>query len=378
MWSVTRTSVRGALAGLGVAGAVVSCTVFDDVVVAESAASTSAGGALAGTGGEQSDGGAGGASSGVGGAAGAGGAEPKVGFLSVSQAATLCARIFACEQVGPSIRASIGLPVDASPTFSHCVHWLAGPLPRPPTAAQTKMLEDMAKGTDCITTRAAAYVEKLDEADPLCEGKSGRSCSGAKAVLDCARMQIEHCDNALLGESTGCLATSTGQVACGTTTVAIPGYECAGLTLRYYPLPNSVLQISGCPERGLACQTETIPFYCADEDHVVSTCTGTDPGDAGCQGEVAKVCADPIGTTPDQLHSPYDCTKVDGGALCMEEPAVHCEPAGKECSLTTLDECVGDTGILLCVGGNEEPFDCDEIGMVCLPGPARCAAASTP
>jgi len=376
VWSVTKRSAWATLAGLAVASAAASCTVFDDRVVA-GVASASAGGALAGTGGDQPDGGVGGASSGVGGAAGAGGGEPKVGYLSLPQAAVLCARIFECEQVGPSIRASIGVPVDHPPTFSYCVHWLAGPLPVPPTPGQTKMLEAMAKGKDCPTTRQPAYVEKLDEADPLCEDETGRRCSGDKAVIDCTRMQIEHCDNALLGEPTSCYATSTGQVACGTTTSGVPGYECAGLALRYFPLPGSILQTAGCPERGLACTTETFPFYCADEDHVISKCD--DPGVAECAGDVAKVCADAIGTTPDQLDSPFDCTKIDGGASCKQNPAVHCEPAEKKCSLMEADMCNGNGhDITVCVGGEDESFDCEKIGMACLPGPARCGDRSPP
>jgi hypothetical protein len=357
----------------------VSCTVFDDVVVA-GVASASAGGTPAGAGGDP-DGGGGGAPSGAGGTAGAGGGEPKVGYLSISQAATLCARVFSCEMVAETIRASTGLPIGRT-SFSHCVTWLAGPMPtnRPPSSGQVAMLEDMVEAADCEATRKVAWVEKLGDADVRCEGKTGRKCSSLEGgVIDCNRKHIERCGNALLGASSYCVEVA-GTAACVAGECGDFSGHCLGdKELKYCLGPGAFWQIAGCGERGLLCHSA--PTYdCRDEAGADQSC-GT-AGFPQCDGKVAKVCTEGIGTAGwpegNKVKSPFDCAEVGVGATCQLQPALHCEPPAPSCSLSKPDDCVG-SHIQLCVGGDEETFDCADIDMECVPAsPARCGDRTAP
>src|SRR5262249_12426335 len=158
----------------------------------------------------------------------------------------------------------------------------AAPLPpnRLGIVEQAKMLAAMAKGTDCPSTAAAAYVEELDPADMLCQGASNRKCSDdGAAVVDCSRLQIEHCDNALLGESTVCDAYGPG-VACATGHGCIDGtgLGCSGGSLSY--CFTALSQVAGCPVRGLKCPGGTIS--CANNDGMVETCQTV--GETKCEG----------------------------------------------------------------------------------------------
>jgi hypothetical protein len=378
MWSsLTERSAWAAMGVLLVASAAVSCTVFDDLVVNEAAAS--AGGTSAGVGG-QPDGGAGGA---PGGAAGAGGGQPTVGYLSVPRAATLCARVFTCEQVGPSIRASTGLPIDRAASFSHCVTWLAGPSPSDRhTPAQVEMLERMALAPGC-DARKEAWVEKLDDAAALCEGHSDRRCSTTEnEVIDCSsRKLIERCDNALLGADTECMGAS-GSIACATGTcrwIDIGGHCVGADDLNY--CRGDLWEKAGCGERGLLCHKESLE--CRDEMGVDQGCENA--GETQCDGEVAKVCTEGIGTSGgapgNKVKSPFDCATLGAGTTCQEEPAIHCEPLAPGCSLMSPDECIDGKHIQLCVGGMPTKVDCGEIDMdlECLPdAPARCGTPIVP
>jgi hypothetical protein len=343
-------------------------------VVAEVGAA-SAGGSSTG-GGNQPDGGAGGAPSGAGGAAGAGGAEPKVGYLSLPQAATLCARVFACDQVGESIRASTGVPIDRASSFSHCMTWLAGPLPsdRQPSPGQVEMLEHMVEAPDCDATRKAAWVEKLDVAAAICDGHTDRRCSpSGMEVIDCSsRKHVEHCGNALLGAETSCSqsgpSTACSDDPCG----GLQGF-CEGNGITY--CLGYLWEIAGCRERGLVCNKAALE--CRDEAGADQNCTTA--GDTLCDGEVAKVCAEGIGTTGKKVKSPFDCAKVGAGATCQLEPAIHCEPPAPACSLMDPDACSGGNHIQLCVAGELRDFDCGGIQMECIAdASARCGTPTVP
>ena len=88
---------------------------------------------------------------------------PGSGYLSTSDAARACARIFGCPLLASSIVESIVVPADGQ-NFSLCMDWLAGPIPpdRVGLAEQTQALACVSKTATCQAAGACLQVELFD------------------------------------------------------------------------------------------------------------------------------------------------------------------------------------------------------------------------
>ena len=96
----------------------------------------------------------------------------QAGFLSLADAVAFCSNVFACPNLQPSVEISVTVPIDSN-TFSSCVDWLTGPLPkdRNGVSQAAAQLLCAAKATTCQAAGACFWDDVIDSTDPRCAGK---------------------------------------------------------------------------------------------------------------------------------------------------------------------------------------------------------------
>lgn len=281
------------------------------------------------------------------------------GFLSLTDAARVCAKVKTCIKLGYSIGFSLLIPMDAK-TYSSCVDVLASPLPpgRLGLARQTETLKCVADAADCASAALCLPYESISSTDPRCEVEAGtgKSCSPDKAaVYNCGTDLITHCDHGhFVGGS--CMLTSTGEAQCAAAPTCTQSASfCTG----------DVVEI--CMSSGFA--------FKVDCSYWGQTC-GTDqaggPNDCVLNG-IAPLCtADKVQCIGDRVRACYggyygeiDC--LAGGSKCDAWPTAHCARPDDACQQTdlTVNACTGDV-VELCVAGKRMSFDCASIGRACL------------
>jgi hypothetical protein len=344
---VVRASAVLAIAGLSAAGA---CTVWNGVTVtvgnqdASKESSTSD---------AQGD-------------AGSDGSAP-LAYLSTQAAAQLCALVFACPLLNPSIEISISVPIDPN-NFSLCMDWAAGPIPatRIGFSIQQGVLQCLAQATSCSSAGQCVEWETLGANDPRCNvskdasTESGTYCiDDASTEVDCPALIANHC----------AIADYTPGQTCNVGTDGVAYCSLGGVD-------------GGCPDNpDFPTCMSTFEDYCANDNlhsryncaTFGDTCEYDDAGDVLCGTPctiLGPTCLGPVVESCDGTElSPFDCTAFGGTCKSANNTAYCAQPSDKCTPFDPDINVCNGTSISLCVGGVKSSFDCSTIGgKTCVPG----------
>jgi hypothetical protein len=283
-------------------------------------------------------------------------------YLSLQDAARLCALVFQCPQLPQSILYSTQVPIDQS-NFSLCMTWATGAVDpmRVGFPLQQTQLQCAASAQSCLAAGACFVFEELDPTDPRCTGvgDGGACLEDGSAALNCSALQVQHCDLGQYTPGERCLS-------------AVGGYYCALTT----PCPASPQCLPGGFLEG--CLTGANIHGRVNCETLGSMCNPT-PDDAGTLGcgnrctNFGATCGDGGVVVCDTYEASYfDCAAVCGtcasamGAIYCSHPTDKCTPLDMNTNLCAPD---GKT-LSLCIAGQPTTFDCSTIGKSCVPGTA--------
>jgi hypothetical protein len=356
---------------LALALALAACTTFSGLKLEE------------GTGGGDAEGtSSSSASTGAGGAGGALG-PPSGAFLPLLEAAHVCALVAECPSLGPSLFASLGLPLVAFDAaagagelrFADCLDWLAAPLAegRIGFAVQAEVLYCVA-ASSCDGVAVCLPVELLAEGDDRCEeGAPPRRCED-DLLIDCQTRAVVRCEPPLFSPGTGCVTLSDEDATCGIPSSCDQPLDCSDT---FAVICDGEVQTTrDCALHGLSCNTSASETAgCVAEDGA-QACDPIELGEQRCSsdGERAYACVSPFRAQTDCSALGLDCEEGGLAARCVAPDAT--------CAATDpdVDVCEGAT-LHTCVRGEPVDVDCAAIGRTCSPaveGPSgslsgRCA-----
>lgn len=326
------------------------------------------------------------------------------GYLEVPAAARLCARIFDCPTLGPSIQESLGIPADDR-SFSTCVSWFAGPVPPLPfgVAAPAQVLSAMAGAKSCSEALSHAGTEVLADDDPICAGGADACDDGHNILLDCHARRRVRCDDPLFGEGSACDLggqkhfgrCQVSDCPLGTGLAGLP--NCSGNTLTFCDHGSDATQSFHCDALGLTCASISVGDHmmgvgiCSSSTPQAGACD-SDLDGASCAGTAVVLCnrkvdiqipgASTATVAVALLQPTFDCSKLGWECVRLSGTGpgtAHCKRPGAEC---TPDDaaalCDGQT-LTVCLAGRKTQVDCAAGGMVCrdrTSGSARGASCT--
>ncbi len=285
----------------------------------------------------------------------------QAGFFSLADAVAFCSNVFACPNLQPSVEISVAVPIDSN-TFSSCVDWVTGPLPKDrngvnQTAAQ---LLCAAKATTCQQAGACFWDDVIDSTDPRCAGKdagkAGSCGDDGGAVYFCnSNAAIVHCANSYFASGSTCLYDDGGLPWCNR--LPCGGQQCNGDLLEYCAVDG--LNFSqNCALGGYTCGLDPTESYddCLTNG-AAKRCTSLA---VSCAGATLTIC-------DSQYQSNYDCATY--GGACDSTGFPRCTRPNENCTPLDpdVDVCTGNV-ISLCVNGEKTTFDCSTIGKTCVAG----------
>lgn len=316
------------------------------------------------------------------------------GYLDLADAARLCTNVFSCgdpgqfpvgeeQDVGASLRASLGLPVDAT-SFSRCLTWFAGPV-SPRVGGLVDQRATLATAT--VATSCAELVRGLDvqvfaAGNTSCAASPGiDACTAAGDVKDCHRARVVRCPGARLTPGSTC-QTSGAVARCATD--GLCKNRCVSSTiLGLCELGTGLTVNLVCASTGTSCQSKTLngPLLstdlCTNDITAEGTCVEGSEGRARCAGAKAvRLCHEVQTLQVAKLSASFsfeeaifDCAAF--GASCLDGPGdatAICAAPAAECSPDEpdVDRCEGDA-ITVCLAGKRRRVDCAAIGAVCQP-----------
>jgi hypothetical protein len=286
-----------------------------------------------------------------------------VGFLSLDDAAKVCARTMQCPNLASSIISSIAVPVDPT-NFSACMDWLAGPLPtsRVGVAVQAGIFKCIAAATTCVGAATCLPIENFGPNDPRCDAGAGVAASPERCaddggtVLRCKDTYALHCTSAYYANGSHCLVGQDKSHWCALNTNCTVQDSCLGTLLDYCGSPSNLHESINCAASGYACgvDVEAGSPDCLSQS-TVEQCPS--PG-SSCSGAVVLVC-----DGFQQAH--FDCATLGGTCSTQGGPA-RCVRKSDTCTPfdATVNTCSG-TSVSLCVGGKAASFDCASVGLSC-------------
>ncbi len=296
-------------------------------------------------------------------------------FLSLDDAARVCARLDKCPVLGKSITYSVAVALDPV-NYSLCMDTLAGPIPSTHvgTALQSATLGCVAKGTTCITAAACLSQEFLDTTDTRCNkipkdagadanpGAYQYCDTDAQALVRCDpqyTFDILHCATGFFGPAATCQLTPDGTRTC-VSGVDCPTTACAGNNLNYCSA-SGVHVVTNCASLGQVCGKDVTidggDFECLTSDRL-KTCTAAG---SDCDNRIVSICDGFDRAEFDCQSLGGTCTKSAGTARC-QRPSDECVPEDPK-----INVCTG-TKISLCVGGKSTTYDCASVGLGCIAG----------
>lgn len=301
------------------------------------------------------------------------------GLVSIADALRICSKVLTCPHVGPSIKASFGLPIDST-NFSSCVHALSGPIdPRRLNTITSERLRCVGKADTCNIGACVAR-EEIDRTDPrndpgcgdgglleTCSGETRISCFGGNVGS-----LATHCDDPAYAAGSRCVAGG-GRARCDVTVTGCPIVpQCVDGTE-----PLSVTDF--CFDAGGV--TGHTKFDCRSSGQ---SCRGGVPGcvTTPCAVHLRTQCEDGTKLSVCILDevTVLDCAPAGPGSSCKShDNAAFCSGPHDECtpydpqpsSGQGVNSCDGTT-IRLCIGGRMTSVDCRDggSGFACRTGTA--------
>jgi len=291
-------------------------------------------------------------------------------YLTIEDAARVCALVFKCNQLSSSIASSTTVPTDPT-NFSNCMDWLAGPISptRVGFALQQQVFQCLTTQTTCQGAGSCLSLEDIDSTDPRCAGVNldasvdggGQICGDdGGSVFKCNFLYILHCNAAYYERGSHCLWGSENAYWCAIDT-ACPAGTCQSSLLDYCAGDNLHEGVN-CPVAGYTCGIDPEAGY-------ANCLTGT--SSIGCNSAGATICnGDKVQVCDGVNAAQFDCTSFCGGGKCdttngparCVRPSDTCtpfDPAENQCSGTTLS---------ICVGGHQTSVDCAAVGLQCISG----------
>lgn len=284
-------------------------------------------------------------------------------YLSLSEAAKACTRIFECPNLANSILWSMAVPVDDL-NYSLCLHWLAGPISKERVgfALQSDVFACVAEATSCPEAAACVWLEILSPGDPRCadagDGGQELCANDGGTVVRCAYDYALHCNSAYYAPGATCLAGKDDWKGCGLGQNCSGVTSCVGPMLTYCAVDTLKYGIN-CSYSGYGCGFETDSgLPCVPEEGFVECSI---PGASRCANDKAWICDGLFESAFDCGSMGFECTSTQGATRC-EPPSAACTPTD-----ATQNVCNGSS-IDVCVGGQATTFDCASIGLGCVPG----------
>jgi hypothetical protein len=289
--------------------------------------------------------------------------EEVVGYLSAANAARVCASVFKCPQLAPSVLYALAVPLDRL-NYSMCMDWLAGPIPttRVGRAVQAQTLECVARAVTCAEAGACLSQEIIAADDPRCADAgtdaSDRCEPDGLGVIRCQFLDVLHCQTIKYGPGSKCLAGSPGRFWCGVDRNCPAQDSCVGSLLDYCGTSGVHASIN-CQSAGYTCglDKDSGANDCLTGDRL-RPCTGAG---ASCAGDVVSVCDGYNLSEFDCAAQGATCAKNGANARCVRDTDT-CTPLD-----SNLHVCDG-SAISLCFGGQRVRFDCASIEKRCEPG----------
>jgi hypothetical protein len=315
------------------------------------------------------------------GPADAGDAGTGVSFLSVDQAAKLCAQLFACPRLAEAIELSTAIPLNtpASPlSFSSCMDWVAGPVDpaRPGLALQQQILGAVAAASSCSAALSALPVRPSDAGACV-----DTTCATPGAIAICPPFQgafALSCNTPYFGASGDCVALDGGFIDCvslGACSAA--GSSCADtstLEVCYATQPSSLTTVD-CALTGRQCASGAGNLAaCVAPNKLSPPCLLHEAKDA-CESDSVVHCLAGFPKTEIAAQTEIGCGAV--GRTCTTANAMgvaRCAHAsGDACTPFDADQSQcqgGGTTIRVCIGGAKQDYDCAAAGLKCVAGDA--------
>jgi hypothetical protein len=289
-------------------------------------------------------------------------------YLSMEDAAKLCASVFKCTNLAFSVQASIDIPLDES-NFSACMEWAAGPIPpsRLGFLEQQKQLQCVARAADCVAAGRCLDYEVMDPADRHCADAGSKIfCTDNGGSVDLCPWRVAwHCDNSYYGTSSTCTVSDAGVFTCAAG--ECQKTQCQG-QINYYCGIDGMQYTIDCRVTGHKCglvPNQSI-YDCVTRSGEYLTCDTVQTVCTGDAGTVVQVC--------DGIYwSEFEC--ADLGGSCddtanvprCKRPKDTCRPADAD-----IGTCQGNQ-VSLCIGGQKTSFDCASVGLKCIPATAALA-----
>lgn len=288
------------------------------------------------------------------------------GYLSLTDGIHACRLVRDCPMLSAAIARSAGIPAIVTP-FSACLSWFVGPLPanRFGVTAQRLLLDCIAHANDCVSALACTYVEPLSKGDIRCNGAVGDQCSPDGTLIDCTTEIVERCHTPYYGAGSECQLGLAGAGRCALSPCmqeTSPPPRCtSGVYVRCDPATN--LRVAqDCNTVGLTCPegAEGADAQCATEDGVFPC---DEPGRTTCSPDKTRVRV-----CDGALASEFECSGMNGTCLATTSGQARCIRPTDTCApeSTGVDVCQGST-ISLCISGERINFDCNSVGLSCIP-----------
>jgi hypothetical protein len=297
------------------------------------------------------------------------------GFLTVEEAAVMCARLVNCPGLGLTITQDLRIPLNAS-GYSYCVTQLAT------SFEPNRIGKDLVSATlrkiiglgdsSCQLVFDELEDQPLPAGDALCAGADamnppGGHCLDATTVLKCDSQggtgTLSHCGKPNGGPDEKCLAIDGGAI-CSPGGLC-PVASCVGSTLKGYVETADKTRYCSevdCGAIGLGCVADAFDnLGCANDAKAVGA---ANKAGGFCEGTVYLARAFLYEGRIDCAELGARCISRGELALCAFEQA-ECSPFDP-----SIDSCkAGTDTVELCVGGRRTEFDCGSIGKRCLPDP---------
>ena len=282
-------------------------------------------------------------------------------YLSLEDAAKACTMMFGCPYLAKSVVWSMAVPVDDL-NYSLCLSWLAGPISKQRIGfgLQADALACIAEAASCDEAGACLWVELMAPGDPRCAdaGPEDRCADDAGSVVLCQYQYVIHCDSAYYTPGATCMDGTNNWKGCGLEPDCTSVTSCVGPVLTYCAMDTLKYGIN-CAYGGYGCGFEADSGYPCVPDEGFKECTI--PGASRCADDTVWICDGLYESAFDCASIGFECTDLQGAAQCAP-PSPACTPTD-----ATQNVCHG-TSIDVCVGGSATTFDCESIGLSCVPG----------
>jgi hypothetical protein len=288
------------------------------------------------------------------------------GYLSLAEAARVCALVFKCPLLASSILTSAAVPVDQL-NYSLCMQWLAGPIPpdRVGFPVQAQIFACMAQASTCAQAGSCLSVENLGPGDSRCADAGAdaaeRCADDGGTVLRCADGYVLHCGAAYYAPGSQCLVGDDETHWCSLSTHCTVQPSCIGPLLQYCGQGSNLTFSVDCAYEGYTCDVASNDDSGSPNCNTGSLVDLCSTAGTSCTGAVVDVCDGFQISEFDCAALGGTCTATNGSARCTRSDD-HCTPFDADvnvCSNNTLS---------LCVGGGKQQVDCASLGMTCVPG----------